>query len=116
MLEKCPNCTGIEIDGTLRNNNEILCTYLGDNVTIRADVPLLSSQYTFTLRLNGSNINRPPNCEESNNLTYNCNNLTASNTGVYCIHVSFTFGNLRNSEWQSNNVTIIVQCKKQKDG
>ena len=88
--------------------------YLGDNVIIRADIPLIPSQYEFMLRLNDSNC--PQNCAKSNNLTYNCNNLTASNTGIYCIHVSFTFDDFINPEWQSNNVMIVVQCKKQKDG
>ena len=80
---------------------------------IQADVPLISSQHIIFLRFDGYNSKLPSNCIRSTNLTYNCNNLTAINNGKYCIHVEFIFsgpGVMSNPEWQSNNVTVLVQC------
>ena len=114
-IETCNNCSGIKINGTRRNNNDIFCTHFGDNMIIQAEVPLLFKVHTFVLRLDLEN--SPINCEQDgdiNDLTYICRNLTASNRGEYCIHVSFKFSDNSNPEWGSNNVTLILQCKAQK--
>ena len=83
---------------------------------VQAEVPLLFNVYSFALRIGTDNFRLPENCMQEgdlNDLTYTCSNLTASNIGMYCIHVSFRFSNESNPEWGSNNVTVIVQCKTQ---
>ena len=83
--------------------------HLGDNLIIQAEIPLISSPCPLILRLNDTE--NPLNCEMVDGLTYNCSNLTASHTGVYYIYVSFQLSLYSSLQWESNRVTIIVQCK-----
>ena len=111
ILETCNDCIGIKINGSRQSSNENFCAPIGSNVIIQADVPLISSQHSVYLRFNGNEMNCLSNCEKSSNLTYHCNNLTAINYGNYCIHVRFTYDpEERIPEWQSDNITIVVQC------
>ena len=108
-LGYCDNCTEIIIDGISRENNDIVYKNVSDDVKISANTGICHEVEPIVPRFNGSN-DTPDNCSPSG-LSYNCNNLTTKNTGVYRIHVLLD-DTLGNSVWCTNSVTIIIQCKE----
>ena len=80
---------------------------------VQADVPLISTVFSFVLRVNS--VTNPTDCVQHgdiSDLTYICTNLTSNNIGEYMLHISFQIDHHSNPEWGSNNVTVIVQCKE----
>ena len=109
----CDNCTEITINGISRDNNEIVYKNVGDDVKLLANAGICYAEELGVLRFNGSNTsnrNYAGSCSP-NGSSYNCNNLSTNDTGVYLMHVTLD-DILGNSEWCTNNVTMIIQCKE----
>ena len=109
----CYNCTEIIIDGTSKENNDIVYKKVGDDVQIVANVSTCHAKQSVVLRFNDSDTttsNYSGSCSQ-NGSSYNCNNLTTNDTGVYYIHVTLD-DTLLGSLWCTNNVIMIIQCKE----
>ena len=80
---------------------------------VQGEVPQIFNVSSFMVRIDTYSAENCMEEGEVNELTNICSTLTASNTGVYYIHVSFQFSMYSNPEWSSNNVTVMFQCKEQ---
>ena len=80
---------------------------------VQGEVPQIFNISSFVVRIGTHNVENCIQEGEVNELSYICSTLTASDIGVYCVHVSFQLSMYSNPEWRSNNVTVMFQCKGQ---
>ena len=103
------------INGIERSNNEVVYANVSDDIIIEGYIPAIYTiEPSSVLVFNNTNTT-PLNCHsQTHSLRFICSNLTSEETGIYRIHVSFSLSLNSILQWSSNNVTIIVQCKRNK--